>query len=201
VKKQERGLVAVDRVLDAALACFTREGVGGVTIQEIAEESGVSVGSIYHHFGSRERILFALHCKHLEAMLASIAMAVYRHRSARGGVCALVRSYIDFVASHPHESRFVYAAAYTGMGEELRPQLAALAARVTEPIARWLRPHVEAGRVVDLPPALYEVVLVGPPAEACRRILSGASGMTFASARAALPDLVWAAVAARGPYR
>jgi AcrR family transcriptional regulator len=201
VKKQERGLATVDRVLDAALACFTREGVSGVTIQDIAAESGVSVGSIYHHFGSRERILFALHCRCLEAMLASIASAVLRHRTARGGVRALVRGYVDFVASHPQESRLIYAAAYTGMGEDLRPELAALAARVTDPIARWLRPHVEAGRVIDLPPALYEVVLIGPPAEACRRILSGASGLTFASARATLPDLVWASVAARGEAR
>ena len=194
--KQARGRATADRVLDAALACFVADGVQGATVQGIAGRSGVSIGSIYHHFGSRERILFELYRRCLEAMLSFVAAAVVRRRDARSGVRALVKSYLDFVEAHRHEAMLIYAAAHTELTRDFQPELAALAERVTRPIVDWLAPHIAAGAVVSLPPALCEVVLIGPPAEAARRILAGAPGLSFDSARAALPDLVWAAITA-----
>lgn len=41
------------RIRDAAVARFAREGFG-VGLREIAEEAGVSLGLIRHHFGSKE---------------------------------------------------------------------------------------------------------------------------------------------------
>lgn len=194
--KQARGRATTDRVLDAALSCFVRDGVLGATVQDIARTSGVSIGSIYHHFGSRERVLFELYRRCLEQMLSSVTAAVLRCDDAASGVRALVESYLDFAEAHPHEARMIYAAAHTELTRDFRPELSALAERVTRPIADWLAPHVAAGTVVDLPPPLYEVVLVGPPAEAARRILTGTPGLTFEAAKAALPERVWAAVAA-----
>ena len=48
------------RVLDAALAEFTRAGVHGATIQDIAEQAGVSPMTVYNHFDDKEGLLFAL---------------------------------------------------------------------------------------------------------------------------------------------
>ena len=47
-------------ILDAALKCFAAEGYDNVSIQEICDVSGASVGSVYHHFGSKEGLLEAL---------------------------------------------------------------------------------------------------------------------------------------------
>jgi hypothetical protein len=68
---------------------------------------------------------------------------------------------------------------------------------VTAPLAAWFAPHVAAGTIVDLHPGLVEVVLVGPAAEASRRILAGASGYSFDDAIAVLPEAAWRAVARR----
>ncbi len=48
------------RVLDAALAEFTRVGVHGATIQGIAERAGVSPMTVYNHFDGKEGLVFAL---------------------------------------------------------------------------------------------------------------------------------------------
>ncbi len=48
-----------DRTLDATRSVVLREGVRGATIAAIAGESGQSVGSLYHAFGSRDAILAA----------------------------------------------------------------------------------------------------------------------------------------------
>ena len=49
-----------ERVLDAALAEFTRAGVHGATIQGIAERAGVSPMTVYNHFDDKEGLVFAL---------------------------------------------------------------------------------------------------------------------------------------------
>ena len=48
------------RVLDAALTEFTRAGVHGATIQDIAERAGVSPMTVYNHFDDKEGLIFAL---------------------------------------------------------------------------------------------------------------------------------------------
>ena len=48
------------RVLDAALAEFTRAGVHGATIQDIAERASVSPMTVYNHFDDKEGLVFAL---------------------------------------------------------------------------------------------------------------------------------------------
>ena len=50
-------------ILQAALACFTEFGVEATTIEMIRDRSGASIGSLYHHFGNRERIIAALEWK------------------------------------------------------------------------------------------------------------------------------------------
>jgi AcrR family transcriptional regulator len=43
-------------VLAAALDCFGRLGIDATTIQDIQRAANCSVGSLYHHFGSKEGI-------------------------------------------------------------------------------------------------------------------------------------------------
>ena len=46
-------------ILEAALAAFLQKGVLATTIDDVRERSGASVGSIYHHYGSKEGIAAA----------------------------------------------------------------------------------------------------------------------------------------------
>jgi TetR/AcrR family transcriptional regulator, transcriptional repressor of aconitase len=49
-----------DRILDAALTCFARNGFHGATIQDIVKESGLSPGAIYGYFESKTEIATAI---------------------------------------------------------------------------------------------------------------------------------------------
>ena len=49
-----------EQVLDAAIYLFTQQGYFNTSIPDIVRESGVSTGSIYHHFGDKEGIAKAL---------------------------------------------------------------------------------------------------------------------------------------------
>lgn len=48
-------------VLDAALSLFTDKGYFNTSVHDIGREAGVSIGSIYHHFGDKEGLARSLY--------------------------------------------------------------------------------------------------------------------------------------------
>lgn len=48
--------VATAKALEAALELFSTQGYGATSMRAISEASGLSVGNLYHHFGSKEAI-------------------------------------------------------------------------------------------------------------------------------------------------
>jgi AcrR family transcriptional regulator len=49
-----------DEILEAAEACFARQGFHQTTIQDVIHESGLSAGCIYTHFASKEDLIQAI---------------------------------------------------------------------------------------------------------------------------------------------
>jgi AcrR family transcriptional regulator len=61
------------RVLDAAITVFARQGVSASTLQDIADEAGVTRGAIYGHFRDKDDLLQTIldqHALPLERRLA-----------------------------------------------------------------------------------------------------------------------------------
>jgi AcrR family transcriptional regulator len=58
--QQERSARLVDDILEAAARVLVREGARRFTTARVAEEAGVSVGSLYQYFPNKEAILFRL---------------------------------------------------------------------------------------------------------------------------------------------
>ncbi len=55
--KQRRSQILVDAVAEAATRILPKVGVSGATTNRIAEMAGVSIGSLYQYFPSKESIL------------------------------------------------------------------------------------------------------------------------------------------------
>lgn len=63
----------VDQILEAARRVLTREGYDRASTNRIAEVAGVSVGSLYQYFPSKDAIVTALVEAHLEHMMRVVA--------------------------------------------------------------------------------------------------------------------------------
>lgn len=57
------------KVLKAALALFSRQGFRATSMRQIARRCGLSVGNLYHHFGSKETIFQRLIDQYWEVLL------------------------------------------------------------------------------------------------------------------------------------
>jgi AcrR family transcriptional regulator len=61
--RDQAGVPTRERILDVALDLLTEQGFDGTSMREIAERLHITKPSIYHHFGSKEDILMALHMR------------------------------------------------------------------------------------------------------------------------------------------
>jgi AcrR family transcriptional regulator len=72
------------RTVDTALALFARRGVGGTSLQMIADALGVTKAAVYHQFKTKEAIVRAV----IEVTLAPLEEAVAAAEAAGGSVKA-----------------------------------------------------------------------------------------------------------------
>ncbi|SNT58582.1 transcriptional regulator, TetR family [Actinomadura meyerae] len=63
-------------ILDAARYVFAWRGFAEASISEVVERSGASVGSIYHHFGSKTDLFMALWERHRDEQVTIVRQAV-----------------------------------------------------------------------------------------------------------------------------
>ena len=52
------------QIMDAAVACFARDGFHRTTMQDIVAETGLSAGAIYRYFPAKEDIVAAIAAEH-----------------------------------------------------------------------------------------------------------------------------------------
>ncbi|SEM05837.1 TetR/AcrR family transcriptional regulator [Rhodococcus maanshanensis] len=191
---QHRGTETRQRLLDGALAVFAQSGPTGFTMTAVTGESGVSVGSLYHHFGSFDGLSAALYSRCMSDLLDSLIAELVRCRTARTGIKAMAAAYLRWVGRHRAQAHFIHASAYSGFLPAYAEQLAAEKGPRMQAMADWMTPHVEAGRVVALSPALIEMLVIGPVAETSRRWLSAAPGIDLDEAARVLPERIWQSV-------
>lgn len=72
-----------DKILNAALKLFIKEGFHGTSTSKIAEEAGVSNGTLFHHFKTKESLISSLYLKTKENYRASLIEHIEPSKSSR----------------------------------------------------------------------------------------------------------------------
>ena len=70
--RQERSKATVETILAATARVLVKKGFDGLTTNAVAEAAGVSIGSLYQYFPSKEALVAALIEQHIEEMNAAI---------------------------------------------------------------------------------------------------------------------------------
>ncbi|MFI7110070.1 TetR/AcrR family transcriptional regulator [Nonomuraea sp. NPDC050227] len=185
--RHRRSEETVRRLLDTALEVYPSD----FTLRAVTTRSGVSMGSVYHHFGSLEGLAAALYSRCMDELLDTLVAVTEQTADARDGVRRAVTAYLGFTASHPDKARFIHAAPYA---LDLGPYAERIAAAKASRLGRlnaWIGARMAEGTVARLPAAQVEMLLIGPVAEVSRRWLAGAPDIDLDEAARVLPDRVW----------
>ena len=69
LRQEAKSEASIAAVLDAALELFSTQGYRATSLRQVAEQAGVSVGNIYHHFPSKDAIYQRLIERYWERLL------------------------------------------------------------------------------------------------------------------------------------
>ncbi len=184
-------------ILQAALACFGEAGLESLSIDDVRQRCGASVGSIYHHFGSKEGVIAALFFDILHAQSRSLQARLDASDDVRSGIQALVLGYLDWVVANPLRARFLFQARTVVAGGPRAAELAEHARHRNQALLAWFAPRQQAGVLADLPCELMPSLVLGPVQSYCRAWLSGSTGLPSPEQyREALATAAWKSVSA-----
>ncbi|OLO99096.1 TetR family transcriptional regulator [Mycolicibacterium porcinum] len=145
------------RVIDAACRCFAQLGYGPATNNQIAEMAGVTAGSVYYHFGTKNKLFEAVCDDVYSKILASAAPAMAGPRSMHELLRAALTESIRINREFPELAGFVATAPIDARRHrELIAGYARQGARMTDALAR----SVVEGQRAGLIPAEYDPVQV-----------------------------------------
>ncbi len=186
-------------MLEAALELFASHGYSATTIEDIKLQSEVSVGVIYHHFGSKEGIAGALYVQSLSDFQRGLVEAIGRPNvTTEQAVRAAVEYHLQWIDSNRARAGFMLRRRETEVTDANRSDVSAVNRRMVETIEAWYRPRVGVADIRDLPLALLFAVWFGPAQEYARSLLNGPSqdskGSPLESAAPALAEAAWAAL-------
>ncbi|MEU1482452.1 TetR/AcrR family transcriptional regulator [Streptomyces sp. NPDC005752] len=194
--KQHRGEVTSELLMDAALRVFVESGEQGLTVNAVIRASGVSLGSLYHHFGSLDGLIGALGHRWLERLLGELTEALQNAGGARPGIAGAVGAYLAFVQEHRGPALLLHSPLADrrsmARGRELRD---AQEARVSE-MGLWIRQGIDSGELAPLPLPLIESLILGPVVAVARRSLSGIEDIDLDASARVLPERIWRSVRA-----
>ena len=184
-------------ILLAALDCFTSSGVVATTIEDIRARSGASVGSIYHHFGSKEKLAATLYLEALRDYQRGFLRELQQQGDAESSIRAAVAYHLAWVSENADWARFLLGTREADFMFEGEAALKEMNQRFYTEVAAWRQPHVDSGAMTRLPADLYRPLLVGPLHEFSRHWLTGRSESTMEEARSFLTEAVWQALKCR----
>ncbi len=144
-----------DKLVRVAGAAFAAAD-GTVSLEGIARDAGVGIGTLYRHFPTREALVEAVYAAELDDVAAS-APALLRERTPDAALRAWIERYAAFIATK------------RGMADTLRAGWAsgriatpATRERITAAIATILAAGAEAGALrADVEPDDVTVMLLG----------------------------------------
>jgi AcrR family transcriptional regulator len=156
---QARSQRTVETVLKAAAQVFARRGYAGATTNHIAERAGVSIGSLYEYFPSKDAILVALMEAHLHEGEAVLMRAAAEIAGASLSLAAMIRhlarAMVELHARDRNLHRVLFEEA--PLPRRLRELLADMEARIIDQVEALLRVTPE---VTVANPSLAAAVVV-----------------------------------------
>lgn len=108
--KQERSIQKVDFIVEAATRILSEYGYAALTTNEVARIAGVSIGSVYEYFRSKDDIVAVIVDRHLTS--AEISVGNFDFQGAQSWsleqiVSSLVSGFLDLHRDDPRLHRVI----------------------------------------------------------------------------------------------
>lgn len=145
-----------ERILDAALDIFSHKGYHDTRLDEIAEESQTSKGSIYFHFPNKERLFLALVDQFADLLERRVTTAIAEYPAGMRRVRIALETTLETFGKYRRPAKILLVQA-VGLGTTFEAKRLEINDRFAGLIQTYLEEAIEVG---DIAPVDTEVVSV-----------------------------------------
>ncbi len=166
-------------ILAAAKEVFAAKGYHATTIADIARAAGLSYGSIYWYYDSKETLFHELMTAEASALQDHIDAAIAGAPGGYGGDVAFraaVRATFEFYEADAALVKLLFRDAYA-LGERFEQHLVEIQERFLKEIEEVIRVAQERGSIVDGPPRLIASTIAGLVGQIAHRRLLDDDGL------------------------
>ncbi len=110
-------------VIDAALSLFMRKGIKATTTRDIALRAGISEGTIYRHFDSKEELAASVFDENLDYFWRYLRGYLKHARTPEEMLHAYVQGFFEFSRIEQRRYSFIIAAHQTELKRQSRERM------------------------------------------------------------------------------
>jgi AcrR family transcriptional regulator len=101
VRKQERSINRFDQIVDGALQLFVERGYDNAPLSAVADQLGLTKAGLYHHFATKEDLLFVAHQRAMERQLLPLLEELEAERDAEQRLRKFIFEHARTLAREP----------------------------------------------------------------------------------------------------
>jgi AcrR family transcriptional regulator len=178
-------------ITTAALELFAERGLAATAVGDIRAASGASVGSIYHHFGSKEGIAAALYVEAIADYQDGALAALGASDTAEAGIRTMVTHFLGWVGEHPQLAALMLEGQYSEVRRLAADEVAALNQDYFVARSRWVEERVAAGELAAVPADLFVWAVLGGAWRYAELWIRGRTTTPLPEAARVLSELAW----------
>lgn len=182
-----------DLILFTALQLFSERGYFATSVHDIRRSANLSIGSIYHHFDSKESIARAIYDDQLSRMTTVVEEAAATATNTRGKCRAIIASLFALSETDPLMVHFVLHARHR---EFLPEALPICSTRPFEMMKEIVVDGIASGEVRQLDAVVASAVVFGGAIRLLHLALDGVLSRPIAAYLEEIAESGWRGIAA-----
>jgi TetR/AcrR family transcriptional regulator, repressor of fatR-cypB operon len=158
------------KVMEMARRLFVQKGYFNTSIPDIVEMSGMSIGSIYHHFGSKQELAKVLYDETLHAFVQEMIQRTAREKSIKNKLYVFVNFLYELCDEDPIRMEYMLFIKHTEIFPEHIPIC------LSEPfqtVTAWIEEGIQIKEVIEGTPIILTSVFMGGVLKILELRLSG----------------------------
>ncbi len=123
------------KLIDTAVRLFASRGYDAVGVQQIVEAAGVTKPTLYHYFGSKQRLIETIFQEEGSALIEKITAATRYKGDIRGSIHQVIDTYFEYAQYRPMFYRMLLTMWFAPTSSDYFPAVAHLQGRQSELIS------------------------------------------------------------------
>jgi AcrR family transcriptional regulator len=182
------------QIIEGALSCFNEFGVTETGMADICSRSKTSIGSIYHHFKSKEQLAAAVFLEGIKNYQDGYLDILESQKDAEQGIRAVVGYHLNWIVDHPEWSRYLFKESQAKFLGETKETFKQLNDEFFARCGSWFKQHMQSGVIKKLPPDIFISILMGPCQTFSRQYLFHQTCSDIGVATKEISQAIWQAL-------